>query len=74
MTGKMGLVRNLTAGEILAQVLFARRAVRLHKMVSLSVLDTVLPQLVEHGPDGTKKDSYAHRVVLFACNRDSSPA
>ncbi len=34
MTGKMGLVRNLTAAEILAQVFFAREAVRKHEMVS----------------------------------------
>lgn len=34
MTGKMGLVRNLTAGEILAQVFYARQAVRRHDMVS----------------------------------------
>lgn len=34
MTGKMGLVRNLTAGEILGQVFFARQAVRRYNMVS----------------------------------------
>lgn len=33
MTGKMGFVRNLTAGEILGQVFFARQTVRLHGMV-----------------------------------------
>lgn len=37
MTGKMGLVRNLTAAEILAQVFFAREAVRKHEMVSGSL-------------------------------------
>lgn len=36
MTGKMGLVRNLTAGEILGQVFFARKTVREHGMVSVS--------------------------------------
>lgn len=36
MTGKMGLVRNLTAGEILAQVFFALGRVKKHGMVSVS--------------------------------------
>lgn len=36
MTGKMGLVRNLTAGEILGQVFFARETVKRHGMVSIS--------------------------------------
>lgn len=34
MTGKMGLVRNLTASEILSQVFFARQAVKENNMVS----------------------------------------
>lgn len=38
MTGKMGLVRNLTAGEILGQVFFARKAAREHGMVSFPLL------------------------------------
>lgn len=37
MTGKMGLVRNLTAGEILGQVFFARKAARENEMVSFSL-------------------------------------
>lgn len=36
MTGKMGLVRNLTAGEILGQVFFARETARKYEMVSVS--------------------------------------
>ncbi|CBJ49163.1 conserved unknown protein [Ectocarpus siliculosus] len=36
MTGKMGLVRNLTAGEILGQVFFARETVREHGMPPLT--------------------------------------
>ncbi|CAM9108458.1 unnamed protein product [Ascophyllum nodosum] len=36
LTGKMGFVRNLTAGEILGQVFFARQAVRLHHLPPLS--------------------------------------
>lgn len=36
MTGKMGLVRNLTPGEILGQVFFARKAARDNGMVSVS--------------------------------------
>lgn len=40
MTGKMGLVRNLTAGEILGQVFFARKAAREHGMVSFALFLT----------------------------------
>ncbi|CAM9658630.1 unnamed protein product [Hapterophycus canaliculatus] len=36
MTGKMGLVRNLSAGEIVGQVFFALRAVREHDMPPLT--------------------------------------
>eukprot|EP00903_Cladosiphon_okamuranus_P009429 g8991.t2 len=36
MTGKMGLVRNLTAGEILGQIFFARGTVRNHGLPPLT--------------------------------------
>ncbi|CAM9742305.1 unnamed protein product [Scytosiphon promiscuus] len=36
MTGKMGLIRNLSAGEIVGQVFFALKAVREHEMPPLT--------------------------------------
>lgn len=46
MTGKMGLVRNLTPGEILGQVFFARETVRKYGMVSISF--TSIPNCTYH--------------------------
>lgn len=48
MTGKMGLVRNLKAGEILGQVFFASETVRKHGMVSVRILQFYRTSAVAH--------------------------
>ncbi|CAM9684399.1 unnamed protein product [Discosporangium mesarthrocarpum] len=70
MTGKMGLVRNLSAGEILAQVYLARRTVRELQMPALTnvvfmgmgeplsnprAVQTALEQLTGHNTFGMAK-------------------
>lgn len=77
MTGKMGLVRNLTAAEILGQVFFARQTVRKHGMVSASLDcgDACIGRMVGRGVLSTKlRMTYSRSVFELTFRSDRTQA